>query len=108
MHVDDLASAIYFILRAKISNNKKLKKFLKKKSLINVGSGTEFTIKQFAEKICKIENNNSKLYFNKSYPDGTMRKILDNKIIKGLGWSPKISLEKGLANTIKWYKKNYL
>ena len=75
MHVDDLASAIYFILRAKISNNKKLRKFLKKKSLINVGSGTEFTIKQFAEKICKIENNNSKLYFNKSYPDGTMRKF---------------------------------
>ena len=37
-----------------------------------------------------------------------MRKILDNKIMKGLGWSPKISLEKGLANTIKWYKKNYL
>jgi len=108
MHVDDLASAIYFILRAKISNNKKLRKFLKKKSLINIGSGTEFTIKQFAEKICKIENNNSKLYFNKSYPDGTMRKILDNKIMKDLGWSPKISLEKGLANTIKWYKKNYL
>ena len=55
MHVDDLASAIFFILKAKISNNKKLKKVLKKKSLINVGSGNEFTIKQFAEKICKIE-----------------------------------------------------
>ena len=37
-----------------------------------------------------------------------MRKILDNKIMKNLGWSPKISLESGLSNTIKWYKKNYL
>ena len=108
MHVDDLASAIYFILKAKINKNKKLINFLKKTSLINVGSGNEFTIKQFAKKICKIEKNKSKLFFNKNYPDGTMRKILDNKIMKNLGWSPKISLESGLSNTIKWYKKNYL
>ena len=108
MHVDDLASAIYFILKAKINKNKKLIKFLKKTSLINVGSGNEFTIKQFAKKICKIEKNKSKLFFNKNYPDGTFRKILDNKIMKNLGWSPKISLEHGLSNTIKWYKKNYL
>ena len=108
MHVDDLASAIYFILKAKVSKNKKLINFLKNTSLINVGSGNEFTIKQFAKKICKIENNKSKLFFNKNYPDGTMRKVLDNKIMKNLGWSPKISLEHGLSNTIKWYKKNYL
>ena len=108
MHVDDLASAIYFILKAKVSKNKKLINFLKKTSLINVGSGNEFTIKQFAKKICKIENNKSKLFFNKNYPDGTRRKVLDNKIMKNLGWSPKISLEHGLSNTIKWYKKNYL
>ena len=108
MHVDDLASAIYFILKAKISKNKKLIYFLNKTSLINVGSGNEFTIKQFAQKICKIENNKSKLIFNRNYPDGTMRKILDNKIMKKLGWSPKISLERGLSNTIKWYKKSYL
>ena len=37
-----------------------------------------------------------------------MRKILDNKIIKSLGWRPKISLEEGLSKTIKWYKENYL
>ena len=108
MHVDDLASAIYFILKAKVSKNKKLINFLKKTSLINVGSGNEFTIEQFAKKICKIENNKSKLFFNKNYPDGTMRKVLDNKIMKNLGWSPKISLENGLSKTIKWYKKNYL
>ena len=108
MHVDDLASAIYFILKAKVSKNKKLINFLKKTSLINVGSGNEFTIKQFAKKICKIENNKSKLFFNKNYPDGTRRKVLDNKIMKNLGWSPKISLENGLSKTIKWYKKNYL
>ena len=108
MHVDDLASAIYFILKAKVLKNKKLINFLKKTSLINVGSGNELTIKQFAKKICKIEKNKSKLFFNKNYPDGTMRKILDNKIMKNLGWSPKISLESGLSNTIKWYKKNYL
>ena len=53
MHVDDLASAIYFILKAKVLKNKKLINFLKKTSLINVGSGNELTIKQFAKKFVK-------------------------------------------------------
>ena len=68
MHVDDLASAIYFILKAKVSKNKKLINFLKKTSLINVGSGNEFTIKQFAKKICKIENNKSKKNLTENLP----------------------------------------
>ena len=37
-----------------------------------------------------------------------MRKILDNKVIKSLGWKTKISLEEGLFKTIEWYKQNYL
>ena len=51
---------------------------------------------------------NDELVFNKSYPDGTKRKILDNSFMKKLGWKPKISLYKGLSDTIKWYKNNYL
>ena len=54
----------------------------------------------------KIENKNIKLFFNKKYPDGTKRKIVDNKIIKKLGWNSKITLEQGLLKTINWYKKN--
>ena len=108
MHVDDLSSAIYFIIIKKLNNNKLLLNYLKKSSLINVGSRNEYTIKQYAIIIAKLVENKYKLVFNKSYPDGTKRKILDNSFMKKLGWKPKISLYKGLSDTIKWYKNNYL
>jgi len=108
MHVDDLSSAIYFILKKKLQNNKKLLNHIEKSPVINVGSGQEFTIKKFAKIISKILDNKNNLKFNKNYPDGTMRKILDNTIIKKLGWLPKINLNNGLTQTIKWYKSNYI
>ena len=108
MHVDDLSSAIYFILRKKLQNDKKLLNHIKKSSVINIGSGQEFTIKNFAKIISKILDNKNNLKFNKKYPDGTMRKILDNSIIKKLGWSPKINLNNGLTQTINWYRNNYI
>ena len=108
MYVDDLASAISFILEKKILKNKKLLKIIKINPVINLGSGKEFSIKQFAKMICRLSGKKDNLKYNKKYPDGTMRKILDNKIIKSLGWRPKISLEEGLSKTIKWYKENYL
>ena len=108
MHVDDLSSAIYFILKKKLQNNKKLLNYIEKSPVINVGSGQEFTIKKFAKIISKILDNKNNLKFNKNYPDGTMRKILDNTIIKKLGWLPKVNLINGLTQTIKWYKSNYI
>jgi|TARA_B100000780_G_C21106753_1_gene446987 GDP-L-fucose synthase len=104
MHVDDLASAISFILKKKINNDFKLLKLIKKSSVINVGSGYEHTIENFAKIICKLGNNKNKLFFNKNYPDGTMRKILDSSLIRSLGWKPKIQIKKGLSDTINWYK----
>ena len=107
MHVDDLASAIYFVIISKLNNNKKLNKILENTSLINIGSGKEYSIKQVAKMICKLTNNKNGLIFNKQYPDGTMRKILDNNFMRRLGWKPKIGLNQGLSKTLKWYKKNY-
>ena len=108
MHVNDIASAIYFILEKKISKNKLLMNYLKKTSVINVGSSKEHSIKQFANIINVVTKSNFKLKFNKKYPDGTMRKILDNTFIKKLGWKPNINLNEGLFQTINWYKKFYL
>ena len=106
MHVDDLASAIFFILQKKIKKEKKFEDFLKKNCVINVGSSQELTIKKFAELISKLTLEKFKLRFNKRYPDGTKRKILDNTILKKFGWKPKISLQDGLRDTIKWYIEN--
>ena len=108
MYVDDLSGAIFFILKKKITNDKKLLNILRKTALINVGSGKEYSIKDIAKRICKTENHNVKLNFNTNFPDGTKRKVVDIRLLKKLGWSSKVSLTEGLSKTIKWYKKNHL
>lgn len=105
MHVDDLASAVGFILKKKLSNNKKLAKHINSNSLINVGSGQEFTIREFANIINNLTSSHKILKFNKNYPDGTKRKVLDIRVMLKLGWKSKISLKKGLKDTIDWYTK---
>ena len=107
MYVEDIASAIFFIMKKKILKDKILINYLKKESVINVGSDIEYTIKKIAKIISKTTNNKSKLKFNRKYPDGTPRKILDNRMIKKLGWRPKVSLLEGLNKTLDWYYKNY-
>ena len=108
MHVDDLANAILFIIKKKIKNDKVLLKKIRFSPVINIGCGTENTIAQFAKIICKLLKNNNKLTYNLSYPNGTMRKILDSTTIRSLGWKPKIKKKEGLTQTINWYKNNYL
>ena len=107
MYVDDLASAIYFIVNKKVRNDKKLLKYLNKNSLINVGSGKEYSIKEFAKKVAKAVDCKLRFKFNKSFPDGTLRKILDTSLINKLGWRSKISLAQGLNYTIDWYNKEH-
>lgn len=106
MYVDDLASAIFFILNKVDEKDKKVLDVLKKNSHINIGVNKEYTIKQFANMIGKLFNKKINLKFNKSYPDGTPRKLLDSSTIYSLGWRPIISIEKGLRKTLEWYKKN--
>ena len=107
MYVDDIASAIFFIIKKKVFKDKFLTNYLKKESVINVGSDNEYSIKKIAQIISKTVNNKSELKFNRKYPDGTPRKILDNRVIKKLGWKPKISLSEGLNKTLDWYYKNF-
>ena len=108
MYVDDLASAIFFILKKVEEKDKKVLDVLKKNSHINIGVNKEYTIKQFANMIGKLFNKKINLKFNKSYPDGTLRKLLDSSIIYNLGWRPIISTEEGLRKTVEWYKKNII
>jgi GDP-L-fucose synthase len=106
MHVDDLASAIFFIIKRVEEKNKRVLDALKKNSFINIGIAKDYTIKQFAKMIGKLFNEKINLKFNKSYPDGMPQKLLDSSIIYSMGWKPIISAEEGLRKTVEWYKKN--
>jgi GDP-L-fucose synthase len=57
-------------------------------------------------KIKNIVNYEGEIVFNTSMPDGIDRKLLSSQKISDLGWSPIITLEKGLEDTYTWYKQN--
>ena len=95
MHVHDLADAVWFT-----HANPPVE------SMINVGLGSEISIKSFAEKMAKVVEYKGNLVFDTSMPDGTPRKLLDSSKIFQMGWRPKISLDSGLESTYKWFVEN--
>jgi len=98
LHVDDLANAIFTVLKVE---KKKINKIFKGKlPIINIGSGETITIKKLALLIKKITNYKGKVFFNKNHPDGTMNKNLDSTLIKKLKWKAKIKLAVGLREII--------
>ena len=95
MHVDDLSSAIEFLIRNEISND-----------ILNVGSNEVVSIKELSELIQKVIGFKGNLVFNQEYPDGNPKKLLDSTQINNLGWKSNISLEDGISNTYSWYVDN--
>jgi GDP-L-fucose synthase len=94
LFVDDLAKACLMLMKTE----KEIPNYL------NIGTGEDIAIKDLAETIAKIMGFKGKIVFNRNYPDGTMRKVLDVSKIKNLGWRPQISLGQGLKKTIESYK----
>ncbi len=73
--------------------------------LINIGSGIDIEISKLARMIAAISGFKGKIRFDAAKPDGTMRKLMDNRLITQLGWKPKVNLEEGIHKTIQWYRK---
>ena len=92
LHVDDLASAALFLML-----------HYDEAEIINVGTGSDLSIRELAELILRITGCSSHLAFDSSRPDGTPRKLLDISRLSALGWQAAIPLEAGIANTWKWY-----
>ena len=92
LHVEDLARAVLLCLD-KYDDSQH----------INVGTAEEISVKNLAEKIANKVGFKGKIVWNKNKPDGTLRKVLDNRKILDLGWKPQISLDEGLTKTIEWY-----
>ena len=96
LHVDDLADACIFLM------NK-----YDESEMINVGSGEDLSIKELALLIRDVIGFKGEVAFDKSKPNGAPRKLLDTTKIRTLGWTPKISPERGIRETYQWYN-NYL
>jgi len=94
LFVDDLVSALEVIIESN-----------PKEEIINVGSGSEISIKDLANKISFIAGYKGKVVFDKSKPDGVLKKTLDSSLISSLNWSPKVDLDDGLKRTYEWYRE---
>jgi GDP-L-fucose synthase len=95
LHVDDLAGACVFLMKTYHGSE-----------IINIGTGTDLTIRDLAEMIKDIVSFKGDIVWDSTKPDGTPRKLLDINRISALGWQPRISLRDGLRNTYEWYSKH--
>ena len=95
LYVDDLASAIEFLILNQVDID-----------LLNIGSGKEVTILELANLIKKVVDYKGSIEFDLEKPDGNPRKLLDSSKINDLGWSADTDLLEGLKNTYSWYINN--
>jgi GDP-L-fucose synthase len=95
LHVDDLADACVFLLKAWSDEEP-----------INIGAGSDVTIAELARLIADIVGFRGRFVYDGSKPDGTPRKLLDVSKLTALGWRPRIDLEAGIRQTYDWYRSS--
>lgn len=95
LHVDDLAQACLVLMDD-----------YSEPGPINIGSGTEISIRALAAVIADITEFAGQIQWDTSKPTGTPRKLLNTSRIQALGWCPQISLEDGLRTTLRWFRRS--
>lgn len=96
LHVDDLGDALLFLLDHYDSP-----------TTINVGTGTDVTIRELAELVARTVGYKGAIVQDTSKPDGTPRKLLDVSRLTELGWRATIGLEEGLADAFRWFVEHH-
>lgn len=86
LYADDLANALVYLL---LNYNEK--------DFLNVGYGSDVTIKELAETIADVIGFEGSLAFDVTKPNGTPRKLMDSTRLFSTGWTPKIDLRTGIA-----------
>jgi GDP-L-fucose synthase len=92
LNVEDMADACIFLL-----------KHYSGESHVNVGSGTDITIGELTELVCKAVGFTGQITKDTTKPDGTPRKLMDSSLLLGMGWAPKVSLEEGVADAYQHF-----
>ena len=97
IYVDDLADACVYFMK---------KKF--KETMINIGSGKDYSINQYAKLVLKtiIPNRKIKIKYDLSKPNGTPKKVLDVSLAKKYGWKSKINLKNSILRKYKSFLKD--
>jgi len=92
LYVEDLADACFHLLALENPPD-----------LVNMGYGDDVTILELAQAVAKTVGYQGAITTDPSKPDGTPRKLMDNSILRSLGWSPKIDLQTGLASAYQCF-----
>ncbi|MEM1371993.1 MAG: GDP-L-fucose synthase [Pseudomonadota bacterium] len=95
LHVDDAADAMVHLM-----------KVYEGEGHINVGSGSDLTIRELVDLIVEVVGFKGEIVCDTSKPDGTPRKLMKADRLRNLGWTPSISLRDGLASTYEWFLQN--
>ncbi|MBR7103690.1 MAG: GDP-L-fucose synthase [Lentisphaeria bacterium] len=90
LHVDDVADAVVYFMEN--HNDPRV---------INIGYGSDITIRELAEKIAAAAGYTGKISWDPSKPDGMYRKLMDSSRANELGWYPKITLDAGIERTVR-------
>ena len=93
LHVDDLADAVYLLMQN-----------YSDPEIINVGYGSDITIRELAEKIAAAAGFRGTISWDASKPDGMFRKLMDSGKMQKLGWKPTISLDEGIRRAVAEYR----
>lgn len=95
LYSDDLARACVYLME-----------HYSEEQFINVGYGTDVTIKELAEMVQRIVGFQGAIRWDTSKPDGTPRKLMDTSRLNDLGWKPSIDLEQGIRLTYQSFLSN--
>lgn len=101
LHVDDMAQASIFVMNLDAETYQKETSLMS--SHINVGSGTDCTIRELVETVRKVTGFQGEVVFDAAKPDGSPRKLMDVSKLEALGWAAKTNLEEGLDMTYQWF-----
>lgn len=92
MHVDDLADGCVFLMKAYSGEGH-----------VNLGTGREVTIAEFARTVAAVVGFDGELTFDTTRPDGAPRKLLDVSRMTALGWTARMPLRQGLEDAYRWF-----
>ena len=104
LHVDDMAEATIHIMNLTPADYRSHSDPMR--GHINVGYGSDVSIRELAFKIAETVGFKGKIDFDLTKPDGTPRKLMDSSLINSLGWSPLVNLKDGLHRTYDDFVKN--